>query len=161
MPALTIYLSRLTGVVMLVIGVAMLVDKAVFLAGLQELGQDETALFVLGLCRVVIGAGIVLVHNVWRKGLCPLVVTLTGWAVLVRGVMNLFLPPDVMGALLVAAKAVDFYYVYTAIPILVGAYLTLRGFSVSAPPLGFAAAAGSPEPAKSAPIPQSRPKRRR
>jgi hypothetical protein len=54
---------------------------------------------------------------------------------LVRGVINLFLPPEVMAGLLAAAHATDFYYLYASIPLVLGGYLALRGFSASAPPL--------------------------
>src|ERR1700749_1352354 len=106
MPALTIYLSRLIGIVALIIGVAMLVDREMVLAALGQLGIDRTPLLLLGFIRVTCGAAIVLVHNVWSRGFWPLVVTLTGWAILVRGVLVLFVPPDVMAALLASAHVV-------------------------------------------------------
>ena len=137
MPKLTIYLSRLIGVVALIVGVAMLTDKVGVVAGLEHLGQDRTALLLLGFVRVTFGAGIVLIHNVWTRGVWPLVVTLTGWAMLVRGVMNLVLPVEVMAGLRAAAHAVDFYYVYAGIPLLLGAYLGLRGFSAALPAESF------------------------
>jgi hypothetical protein len=135
MPATTVYLSRLIGVVALIVAAAMLADKATVVATVEHFGQDRTALLLLGLFRVVAGAAVVLIHNVWSRGLWPLVVTLTGWAMLVRGVINLFLPPEVMAGLLAAAHAADFYYLYASIPLVLGGYLALRGFSASAPPL--------------------------
>jgi hypothetical protein len=135
MPAVTVYLSRLIGVVALIIGVAMLADKAIVASAVEHLGQDRTALLLVGIFRVVAGAGIVLIHNMWTRGFWPLVVTLTGWAMLIRGVMNLFLPPEVMAGLLESAHAIDLYYLYAAIPLLLGGYLSLRGFGTSALPI--------------------------
>ena len=134
MPAVTVYLSRLIGIVSLIVAAAMLADKATVVGTVEHLGQDRTALLLLGLFRVVVGAAIVLIHNVWTRGFWPLVVTLTGWAMLVRGIINLFLPPEVMAALLADAHAIDFYYIYASIPLVLGAYLTLRGFSATAAP---------------------------
>jgi asparagine N-glycosylation enzyme membrane subunit Stt3 len=159
MPAVTIYLSRLIGVVALIVAAAMLADRSVFIAAVGLLGQDRAALLLLGVIRVVCGAGIVLVHNVWNRGFWPLVVTLTGWLVLVRGVMVLFVPPDVMAGLIDAAHIVDFYYVYAAIPLVLGAYLSLRGFSATVPPLGVTAQIAAPQAAK--PAPTRRPRKRR
>ena len=133
MPALTIYLSRLIGVVALIIAVAMLADKQMVLAALGQLGVDRTPLLLLGFIRVVFGAAIVLTHNFWTRGFWPLVVTLTGWAILVRGVLVLFVPPDVMAAFITATHVADFYYVYAGIPLVLGGYLALRGFSASVP----------------------------
>jgi hypothetical protein len=135
MPATTVYLSRLIGVVALIVAAAMFADKATVVATVEHFGQDRTALLLLGLFRVVAGAAVVLIHNVWSRGLWPLVVTLTGWAMLVRGVIDLFLPPEVMAGFLAAAHVPDFYYFYASIPLVLGGYLALRGFSASAPPL--------------------------
>jgi hypothetical protein len=135
MPALTIYLSRLMGVVLLIIAAAMMTDKEMVVTAIGYLGQDRAALLVLGLLRVTMGAGIVLVHNVWTRGFWPLLVTLCGWALLVRGVLVLFVPPDVIAGFIEGSHVLDFYYLYAAIPLVLGGYLALRGFSASAPPL--------------------------
>jgi hypothetical protein len=142
-PGPTVYLSRLIGVVALVIGAAMLADRTAMLAMIEHLGQDRSVLILLGILRAGAGAGIVLTHNIWSRGFWPLVVTLTGWAILVRGVINLFLPPDVMAGLLAAAHVVDFYYLYAALPLVLGAYLTLRGFSAAVPSVESGDAAAS------------------
>ena len=161
MPALTIYLSRLIGVVTLIIAAAMLADKSLVVAAAGHLGQDRSALLILGFIRVVCGAGIVLVHNVWSRGFWPLVVTLVGWALLVRGVVVLFVPPDVMAGVISAAHIVDFYYVYAAIPLVLGAYLSLRGFSATAPPIDIAAAVAPPPPTRPPAPPKNRQRKQR
>ncbi|HEU0218364.1 MAG TPA: hypothetical protein VFQ90_17045 [Stellaceae bacterium] len=142
MSAATVYLSRLIGVVALVIAAGMLLDKATTLAAVDHLGRDRSSLLLLGVVRAGVGAGVVLIHNVWTRGFWPLVVTLTGWAMLVRGVMNLFLPTEVMAALLQAAHFREFYYLYALIPLLLGGYLALRGFSAPVPSLDAAGRGG-------------------
>jgi hypothetical protein len=154
MPAVTIYLSRLIGIVALIIGIAMLADKQMVVLALGQLGVDRTPLLLLGFIRVAFGAAIVLIHNVWTRGFWPLVVTLTGWAILVRGVMVLFVPPDVMAAILDTVHVVDFYYVYAAIPLLLGGYLSLRGFSAPSLPLDIPTVSNT-----SSASPKSRPRR--
>lgn len=160
MPALTIYLSRLLGVVFLIVAVAMLADRETGVAALGQLGVDRTPLLLLGLVRVVFGVVIVLVHNVWRQGIWPLVVTLTGWAILVRGVAVLLIPPDAIAGIMNATHVVDFYYLYAAIPLALGGYLALRGFSVSAPPFEVTSPPVAPPLAKPQPA-KNRPRRRR
>lgn len=168
MPALTIYLSRLIGVVALIIAAAMFADKTATVTAIEHLGDDRSALLLFGFIRVVFGAGIVLVHNVWTRGFWPLVVTLTGWAMLVRGVTTLFLPPEVMASLFASAHVIEFYYLYAAVPLLLGCYLSLRGFSASAPPIEVPtaprsrpAALASPPAAKTLPASKPRPRKRR
>jgi hypothetical protein len=140
----TIYLSRLIGVVALVIAVAMLADKVTVLAAVDHLGRDRSSLLMLGVTRAAAGAGIVLIHNIWSRGFWPLVVTLTGWAMLIRGVMNVVLPAEVMASLIDAAHFSEFYYLYALIPLLLGSFLGLRGFSAPLP--GFGAPKGGQKP---------------
>jgi hypothetical protein len=159
MPVLTIYLSRLMGVVMLIIATAMLTDKEMVVTAIGYLGQDRAALLVLGLVRVTLGAGVVLIHNVWTKGFWPFLVTLCGWALLVRGVLVLFVPPDVIAGFIEGSRVIDFYYLYAAIPLVLGGYLALRGFSASAPPFEVPGLPTAAPPTKP-PAAKTRPRRR-
>lgn len=129
MAAPTIYLSRLIGVVALILAAAMIVEKPAYVATVQLMLQDRALMLVLGIVGVVIGAAIVLVHNVWTRGLWPLVVTLVGWMLLLRGVVILLLPPEMVQQLVAIAHVRDFFYVYAALPLVLGTYLCLRGFT--------------------------------
>jgi hypothetical protein len=167
MSAVTVYLSRLIGVLFLIVGVAMLADKEMVMAALGQFGIDRTPLLLLGMIRVAFGAAIVLIHNVWTRGFWPLVVTLTGWAILIRGVLVLFVPPEAMAAFIASTHVADFYYVYAAIPLVLGGYLALRGFIAAAPAFGMPMPPAAPRPAPQAkppakaPTPNRPPRRRR
>ncbi len=153
----TVFLSRLIGLVALIVAVPMVIDKPSMLATFGLLVQDRGLLLVLGIASVVAGAAIVLLHNVWNKGLWPLVVTLCGWALLLRGVLVLFLPADILSSWLAALHVADYFYVYAAVPLLIGAYLCFRGFTVTSVP----AKAPPPQPIAKPQGPARRPRRRR
>ena len=55
MPGPTVYLSRLIGVVALIVAAAMLADKSTVVSTVEHLGQDRTSLLLLGFVRVVAG----------------------------------------------------------------------------------------------------------
>jgi hypothetical protein len=129
MPVLTIYLSRLIGVVALISAGAMLLDRQPLIAALGALSSDPALLYVMGILGIVSGAAIVLIHNLWNRGLPALLVTLVGWLLLVRGVALMLLPPDLLGGIVASLHFPDFYYLYAAIPLLFGVYLSLKGFS--------------------------------
>jgi hypothetical protein len=156
----TVFLSRLIGLVALIVAVPMILDKQSMLATFGVVVGDRGLLLLVGLASVVAGAAIVLLHNVWRKGLWPLVVTLCGWLLLLRGVLILFLPADVIAGLMGTFHVAEYFYAYAAIPLIVGAYLCLRGFTAQAVP---AAPASPPAAAiaKPPPGPARRPRRRR
>jgi hypothetical protein len=126
----TVFLSRLIGLAALILAVAMLVYQPPLLSAVELAGRDRAALFTLGAGGVVAGLAIVLTHNLWRQGLCPLVVTLIGWFMLIRGVLLIFLPTGFLLGLAAVAHFDDYFYLYAVIPLVLGAYLTWQGFVV-------------------------------
>jgi hypothetical protein len=154
MPALTIYLSRLVGVVALISGVAMLIDKRPPIAALGGLSQEPALLYVMGIIGIVAGVAIVLVHNIWRQGLPALLVTLLGWMLLIRGVVVVLLPPDLLSGLIDALH-------FAESPLVLGAYLSLKGFSPTAPRSGDRALAPTSSTTSQSQPAKVRPRRRR
>lgn len=154
----TIFLSRLIGLVALIVAVPMVLDKPSMMATFGLLVEDRGLMLVLGIASVVAGAAIVLLHNIWNKGLWPLMVTLCGWALLLRGVLILFLPADALAGLLATLHIADYFYAYAVLPMLVGAYLCFRGFTARPAP---AISAPPPAPIAKPQAPARRPRRRR
>lgn len=150
--ATTRFLSRLIGLAALILSAAMFTDKAPMIAAIELMPQDRAAIFLLGVAGVVAGLAIVLTHNVWRQGVLPLVVTLVGWLVLVRGVALLVLPDQTLARLYAGVHFADYYYLYAVIPLALGAYLTWSGFAAVAPAPSKAKAntAATPPPAAAA-----------
>jgi len=128
MDSLTVFLSRLIGFAALLLGAAMLFDKAPLVAAVELAAEDRTALITLGAGGIIAGLAIVLTHNLWRQGLCALIVTLIGWFMLIRGVLMLFLPTGFLLRLADASHFGDYFYLYAAFPFAIGAYLTWQGF---------------------------------
>ena len=127
------FLSRLIGLAALILGAAMLLYQPPLLSAVQLAAQDRSALFMLGAGGVVAGLAIVLTHNVWRQGLCPLVVTVVGWFMLIRGVLMLFVPTGFLIRLAAASHYADYFYLYAAVPLVIGLYLCWHGFLVPRP----------------------------
>jgi hypothetical protein len=86
-------------------------------------------LFVVGVIAVAAGLAMLLGHNVWSGGVLPVVVTLTGWLMLIEGSMLLFLSPEaVYGTLLAGIHFEQLFYFYMATVLLLGICLTYSGF---------------------------------
>ncbi len=126
----TIFLSRLIGLAALILSIAMFFDRPPLLAAIELAPHDRAALFTLGIGGVVAGLAIALTHNFWTSGLAPLVVTLCGWFMLVRGVLMLFVPTGFLIRLAAASHYADYFYLYAAVPLVIGLYLCWRGFLV-------------------------------
>ena len=124
---LTHFLARLLGLFCIVISAMMLLRRQAMLATVTSCIQNQALLFLVEILGLAAGSAIVLGHNIWSSGLLPLVVTLIGWLTLVRSIILLFLSPEVIGRFIKAIRYEQNYYLFTAIPLLVGLYLTVAG----------------------------------
>ena len=86
-------------------------------------------MFVLGAITLVAGLAMVLAHNIWSGGALTVIVTLVGWITLVKSPFFLFLPPELeAGFFLRQLHYQELFYLYGAILLVLGVYLTYGGF---------------------------------
>ena len=90
----SIFIARLLGPVLLVAGIAMLVNRKQLDAIVQELFRSPLLLLLLGIIDFTVGLAIVLTHNVWAAD-WRIIITLLGWLLLVRGAVRLLIPDQV------------------------------------------------------------------
>jgi len=96
---------------------------------MNALVHNAPVLFVVGVIAVAAGLAMVLGHNVWSGGVLPVVVTLTGRLMLIKGSMLVFLSPDaVYGTLVAGFHFEQFFHFYMAFVLLLGTCLTYAGF---------------------------------
>ena len=108
----TSFLARLIGLFLIVVSLAMLVQKQGLAPAISALVQDRAALLVVAMIGLAAGLAMILVHNVWSGGVLPVVVTLIGWFLMLRNALVLFLPPAALRALFDAFHVERFYYLY-------------------------------------------------
>jgi hypothetical protein len=71
----------------------------------------------------------VLAHNIWSGGALVVVVTLVGWITLIKSLFFLFQPPDMQARLFLGQLHYrQLFYLYAAISLVLGVYLTYSGF---------------------------------
>ena len=86
-------------------------------------------LFVVGVITVAAGLAMLLGHNARSGGVLPVVVTLTGWLMLIKGSMLLFLSPEgLYGTLIAGFHFEQLFYFYMAVVLILGSCLTYAGF---------------------------------
>src|SRR5581483_7366992 len=112
----------------LILGAAMLVYQPPLLTAIDLAAHDRSALFMLGAGGLIAGLAMVLTHNVWRRGLCPLVVTVIGWFMLIRGILVIFVPTDFLQHLAAVSHFADYPILYAVWPLAIGGYLSWQGF---------------------------------
>jgi hypothetical protein len=128
----TTYLAKLFGLFLLILGISALVqgENAIFLW--IALVHNAALVYVVSLVTIAAGLAIVLAHNVWSGGPLPIVVTVLGWITLLKGVFALVLPRDLAMDTFTAFQYDQYFYVYIAICLVLGAYLTIAGFRKTA-----------------------------
>jgi hypothetical protein len=89
--------------------------------------ENRALLFLVELIGLAVGLAIFLGHNLWSSGLLALIVTLLGWLTLIRSIILLFLSPEAIGRFIKAMRYEQNYYLFTAIPLFFGLYLTIAG----------------------------------
>jgi putative exporter of polyketide antibiotics len=126
----TIFLSKLFGLSCILVALPMMLHKQAFVEMVTGLLRDPSMMFVLGLLTLVAGLAMVLAHNIWSGGVLPVVVTILGWLTLVKGLLFLILfSGDATGFYLGTLHYSQLFYLYMAICLALGAYLTYGGFA--------------------------------
>ena len=129
MKPLTIFLGRLLGLFTLITSFWLLVERQNAVSTIPALLGDRPAMVIFAIIALAGGLAIVLAHNIWSGGALPILVTLIGWVMLVRGVLFLFLPPEATLGILAAMQFERLFYVYLAIPFVLGICLTYLAFT--------------------------------
>ena len=129
MKPLTVYLGRLLGLFTLITSFWLLVERQTTLFTIPALLGNRPAMVIFAIIALAGGLAIVLAHNIWSGGVLPILVTLIGWVMLIRGVSFLFLPPEITLHILAAMQIERFFYIYFAIPFVLGLYLTYVAFT--------------------------------
>jgi hypothetical protein len=125
----TVFLSRLFGLYYILVGLSMFLHKQTDVQVIPALIRNAPVMFVVGILAVLGGLAMVLAHNIWSGGAVAVIVTLIGWILLAKGLLFLFLPPETeAGFFLARLHYEQLFYLYAAIAVVLGVYLTYAGF---------------------------------
>ena len=87
----SIFLAKLIGPVMIVIGLAVLLNQDGFRKLSQEFLASRALLFLSGLVLLPAGIAILIVHNIWRLD-WRVLITIIGWLIVVSSAVRLLAP---------------------------------------------------------------------
>src|ERR1700687_2329091 len=93
----SLFLARLIGPVMLVIGLAVFANPRGFRGMSEEFLASRSLMFLGGLIIMPVGLAIVLTHNVWTAD-WRVLITVFGWLCAIGGAVRLFGPLFVVKA---------------------------------------------------------------
>jgi hypothetical protein len=125
----TIFLSRLIGLYCIFIALSMMARRQATVETVTALLQSPSMILIVGIITLAAGLAMVLAHNIWSGGALAVVVTLVGWITLIKSLFFLFLPPEMEAGLFLGRLHYrQLFYLYTAISLVLGVYLTYGGF---------------------------------
>jgi hypothetical protein len=125
------YIARLMGPVLLVIGIGMVMgmlsEGDSYSSLLKEFIASRALIFVTGVLALTAGVAVVNVHNHWVRD-WRVIVTVLGWLLVLRGIMNLVFPITVqtLGDRMIASHAG--VLAGAAVTIVLGAILSIMGY---------------------------------
>jgi hypothetical protein len=129
MSATTVFLGRLLGLYLVTISLGMLANRRRTLDTLDEMARSGPWMLFSGMVAAAAGLAGVLGHQVWSGGALPIVVTLAGWAALLKGVTLLLVPAERMAD---AYKGMGFersFHAWMVAVLAIGLWVTVMAFN--------------------------------
>src|SRR5689334_24809836 len=123
----SIFLARLIGPVMALVGISLLMNETAFRKMATEFLRSPALIFLSGMILMPAGLAVVLSHNVWVLN-WPVIITLLGWIAVISGALRVFAPDR---ALEIGKKAIASKQIITvsaAFWLVIGAALCYFGF---------------------------------
>ena len=123
----SLFLARLIGPVLLVVGAGMLYDRAGFRTMADEFLRSRALIYLAGILALVPGLAVVLTHNVWAAD-WRILVTLLGWLSVIGGAFRIVFPQQVtaIGSAMIARQST--MLVGGVVMVALGAILCFAGY---------------------------------
>ena len=128
MSPLTIFLGKLLGLYCIIVALALMARKQNTIAAINALIRNPPLLLLTEVLGLAAGLALVLGHNVWSGGALPVVITLLGWLMTIRGAVLLALPQDAVMKLFEALRYEKLFHVYMTGTLVLGLFLSFAAF---------------------------------
>jgi cadmium resistance protein CadD (predicted permease) len=84
----SIFIARILGPVLLIIGIGLLLEGDAFRAMAGEFVRDQGLIYITGILTLAAGLAILNVHHLWTRD-WRVLITIFGWLFLVGGIMRI------------------------------------------------------------------------
>jgi uncharacterized membrane protein len=124
----SIFLARLLGPTLLLVGIGMFINRAGYRAMVREFLASRALIYIAGVLAFIPGLALVLAHNVWTAD-WRVLITLFGWLAVIGGVIRILFPQEVtrIGTRIINSPTA--YSISGAVMLAIGAFLSFHGFS--------------------------------
>jgi cytochrome bd-type quinol oxidase subunit 2 len=122
----SLFLARLIGPMLLIIGAGVLINRENFRSMAKELVASRELMFIIGVLTLLGGLAIVITHNVWSGW--PIVITILGWILAIGGAVRIVFPDTARSIQGAALEKPMMPTIGGGIQALIGAWLCYFGF---------------------------------
>lgn len=124
---LTLLFAKVLGLYLLIAGIAVLTRRRDILMAVGVIVHDASARLIAGLFTLLIGLFFVNLHNDWST-LPSLLISLFGWAAVLKGIAYLFLREATLDSLVKKFYGRTWFLIDGTIAVVLGLYLAGFGF---------------------------------
>ncbi len=124
----TVFLGRLLGIYLVAISIGMLANRRRTLATLDEMARSGPRMLFSGMVATAAALAVVLAQSVWSGGAVPVVVTLVGWAALLKGVALRLVSSERMADAYKGIGFERFFHVWMVVVLAIGLWITAIAF---------------------------------
>lgn len=122
----TTFLAQFMGILMIIIGGAMLIRRKITLKALDDVFQSRGLLYSIGVAEVVVGLFIILNRSEWDGAVGGVIIFL-GWLLLLEGIVYLTASLGFVKKILKWLHRERAYYFLSAVYVVLGFWLTYAG----------------------------------
>lgn len=124
---ISLFLAKALGLYLTIVSITMLINAANVRNVIKEIMNSPALFFLSAILALIMGILLVLSHNIWGAN-WRVIVTLTGWLALFKGVTNTLFPQVgyKIAAWFIARES--YYFITTCITLFLGVLLLFCGF---------------------------------
>jgi hypothetical protein len=125
-----VFIARLTGPLLIVIGVGVLLNEANYAAVITEAAHSPTLIYLSGLLTLPLGIAILNVYRAWTAD-WRVMVTVLGWLLAIGGAIRIVLPEFTATVATTLYSTSAGLSVFAVVMLVLGGYLSFEGYRSS------------------------------
>jgi hypothetical protein len=125
---ISLFLAKVMGIWFLVDGLVALIRRKEIIPAVDELKNHRVTVMIMGSIFFVLGLTIVTVHNVWSGSAFQIVITLVGWAMMIKALVVSIMPHEFTSNLITKYNKEKIYILGGFVWVIGGLWLAISGF---------------------------------
>ena len=121
----TMILAQALGLILFIVGIGMLTRRKFVFEAIENAVQNPGTLFLMGIVALIVGAFMVTTQAAWYGW--QIVITLIGWAALLKGLLIILFPRSMATLYRKCAKP-DMIVIWGMLVTIIGLFLVWAGF---------------------------------